>query len=257
MSFSGKALPFARGNHLLSMLSDDAHAALVPMLQLVQLDIRQMVHERGKPFSSDIYFPITCMLSVILPLVDGTAVEVGSVGNEGFSGVEILAGAESPFHTYFCQVPGKAMRISVVDFRQALDAVPGLRELVLGYLQGFMAQAAQSAACNSKHTMDARFARWMLLTHDRVENDDFKLTQEFMAQMLGVHRPTVSVVANRFQQAGLLQYSRGHVRILNRQGIEGVACECYFDIRSQFRRALGMRTADAGLGSGIAVSLAA
>lgn len=210
------------------------------MLQPVQLDARFIVHERGKPFSSDIYFPVTCILSVILPLRAGAAVEVGSLGNEGFSGVEMLAGAESPFHTYFCQIPGKALRMSTVDFGQALDAVPGLRKLAFGYLQCFMAQAAQSAACNTQHVIEARFARWMLLTHDRVEGDNFKLTQEFMAQMLGVHRPTVSIVANQFQQAGLLKYSRGQVQILNRQGIEEAACECYFDIRRQFQRVLGV-----------------
>ena len=239
MATSGKRRP-ARGNHMLSHLSDDAYAAIAPMLQPVQLGIKQLLHERDKPFSPDIYFPTTCVISALLPLLDGAAVEVGSMGNEGFSGVEMMAGADSPMNTYFCQVPGEALRMSVADFKQALETVPELHRLALACLQGFMAQMAQSAACNGQHSVEARFARWMLLTHDRVEGDDFKLTQEFIATMLGVQRPSVSLVANQFQQAGLLKYSRGHVQILNRQGIEEVCCECYVDVRSRFERLMGV-----------------
>lgn len=235
----GKFRP-PRGNHLLSLLSEDAHAALLPMLQPVQLGIKEMLHERGKPFSPYVYFPVNCAISAILPLLDGAAVEVGSVGNEGFSGVEMLTGADAPVNTYFCQIPGQAIRMAVADFMPALDTVPGLRKAAFGYLQGFLAQMAQSAACNGQHSVEARFARWMLITHDRVDGDEFKLTQEFMAQMLGVQRPSVSLVANQFQQAGLLRYSRGNVEILNRQGIEDVACECYFDVRGQFQRLMGI-----------------
>lgn len=240
MPSSGKRLP-ARGNHFLSKLSYDGHAALVPTLQLTQLDAKQVLHERGKPFSSDIYFPTTSTISVILPLLDGAAVEVGTVGNEGFSAVEMIAGAGSPHNTYFCQIPGEAMRMSVVNFKHALETVPELRTLACDYLQCFMAQMAQSVACNSQHATEARFARWMLITHDRVAGDDFQLTQEFIAQMLGVHRPSVSLIANQFQQAGLIQYSRGQIRILNRKGIEEVACECYFDVRSRFERVMGIQ----------------
>jgi CRP-like cAMP-binding protein len=199
-----------------------------------------MLHERDKPFSSDIYFPTTCTVSVILPLVDGAAVEVGMVGNEGFSGVEMLAGAQSPTNTYFCQIPDEAIRMSVVDFKQALESLPELRKLAFAYLHCFMAQMAQSVACNSQHSTEARFARWMLITHDRVVGDEFKLTQEFIAQMVGVHRPSVSLVANEFQQAGMISYSRGAMRILNRQGIEEVACECYLDVRSKFQSLMGI-----------------
>lgn len=231
----------ARGNYLLSQLSADTYAELAPMLEPVQLNIKQFVHERGKPFSSDMYFSTTCIVSSLLPLQDGAAVEVGSIGNEGFSVVEMMAGAEWPLNNYVCQVPGEAMRMALADFRQALETVPELRRLALAYLQCFMAQMAQSVACNGQHSVEARFARWMLITHDRVENDDFKLTQEFIAQMLGVHRPSVSLVANQFQQAGLMRYSRGHIHILNRQGIEEVCCECYSDVRSQFEQRMGIR----------------
>jgi len=240
MSSPSKSLP-VHGDYFLSLLPSNTHAALAPMLEPVQLGVKQKLHERGEPFSSDIYFPTTCLLSAILPLIGGSAVEVGSVGNEGFSGVEMLTGARSPINTYLCQVPGKAMRMSVVDFKHALETMPELRKLAFDYLHCFMALMAQSAACNSQHSTEARFARWMLIVHDRVAGDDFKLTQEVIAQMLGVHRSSVSLLANQFQRTGMIQYSWGDIRILNRQGIEELACECYFDVRSRLQEVMGIQ----------------
>jgi hypothetical protein len=170
-----------RGNHLLSLLPDDAYAALAPMLKATELAVKHVVHERDKPFT-DVYFPISATISAILPLLDGAALEVGTVGNERVSATEMLAGADAPINNFMCQIAGKAVRIAVQEFRQALDTVPGLRRLCFCYLQCYMAQMAQSAACNSQHAVEARFARWMLVTHDRVEGDDFRLTQELMAR---------------------------------------------------------------------------
>lgn len=230
----------ARGNHLLSMLSDDAYAALAPLLKPVKLDLKQVAHARGEPFTH-IYFPTTCAISAIRPLQNGAAVEVGTVGNEGFSGVEILSHADAALNDYIAQIQGEALRMTVADFRQAVDKMPELHKVVFAYMQGFLSQVSQSVACNRLHTVEARFARWMLLTHDRVAGDEFQLTQEFIAEMLGVQRPTVSLVAGQFQQAGLIKYSRGHVRILNREGLEEASCECYFDVRNQFQRLLGIQ----------------
>ena len=132
------------------------------------------------------------------------------------------------------------MRIAVQDFRQALKTVPGPRKLAFGYLQCYMARMAQSAACNSQHAVEARLARWMLITHDRVEGNDFRLTQEFMAQMRGVHRPGVSLIASQFQSAGLIRYSCGGIHIVNRQGLEAVWCECHAQVRDRFERVMGV-----------------
>src|SRR4051812_3135520 len=131
---SGERSRPARGNYLLSLLSDEAYAALAPKLEPVQLNIKQVVHERNKPFA-DVYFPTTAMISAILPLMDGAAVEVGTVGNEGLSAVEMLAGADTPINTFVSQIPGNAMRMSLADFRQVLESVPGLRKLAFAYLQ--------------------------------------------------------------------------------------------------------------------------
>jgi CRP-like cAMP-binding protein len=229
----------ARGNHLLSRLSDDGYAALAPMLHSTELAVRQVVHERDQPFT-DVYFPVSATISAILPLLDGAAVEVGTVGNEGVSAVELLAGAASPINNFICQIPGQAICMAVQDFRQSLDTAPELRRVAFSYLQCYMAQMAQSAACNSQHAVEARFSRWMLITHDRVEGDEFRLTQEFMAQMLGVHRPSVSLIASQFQSAGLIRYNRGNIQIVNRQGLEEVCCECYAQVRDRFERLLGV-----------------
>ena len=228
-----------RGNYVLSQLSDEAYTSLLPLLELVELSSKQMIHERTKPFV-DVYFPTTSMISAILPLMDGAAVEVGTVGNEGLTAVELVPGADSPHNTYICQIPGEALRMSVAAFTSAIERLPELRKMAFSYLQCYMAQMAQSAACNSQHSVEARFARWMLITHDRVQGDDFRLTQEFMAQMLGVHRPSVSLIANQFQVAGLIHYARGQIRILNREGIEDVCCECYGEVCSRFGRLMGI-----------------
>ena len=238
MIFARQSRP-SRGNHVLSLLSDHAFNTLLPLLEPVQVSTKQILHERGKPFV-DVYFPTTSMISAILPLLDGAAVEVGTVGNEGLSAVEMVAGADSPLNTFMCQIPGEAMRMAADDFRNAIETLPELHKLGFAYLQCYMAQMAQSAACNSQHSVEARFARWMLITHDRVKSDDFKLTQEFMAQMLGVHRPSVSLIANQFQVAGLIRYARGQISILDREGIEDVCCECYGQVRDRFERVMGI-----------------
>jgi len=238
MIFAKQSRP-SRGNHVLSLLSDHAYTTLLPLLEPVQLITKQMIHERSRPFV-DVYFPTTSMISAILPLMDGAAVEVGTVGNEGLSAVEMVAGADAPVNTFMCQIPGEALRMSADDFSNTIETLPELRKLGFAYLQCYMAQMAQSAACNSQHSVEARFARWMLITHDRVKNDDFKLTQEFMAQMLGVHRPSVSLIANQFQLAGLIRYARGQISILNREGIEDVCCECYGQVRDRFERLMGI-----------------
>jgi CRP-like cAMP-binding protein len=231
----------ARGNHLLSHLSEEAYAAIAALLQPAELAVKQVLYERGNPLSPYIYFPVNCGISAILPMQDGAAVEVGTVGNEGFCAVEVLTGADACINTYICQVPGQALRMSVADFMHALDKVPELSKLTRSYFQGYMSQVTQSVACNRLHSVEMRFARWMLITHDRVQGDEFELTQEFIAEMLGAQCPSVSLVAGQFQKAGLIQYSGGHMRILNRAGLEDTACECYFDVRDQFQRLLGVR----------------
>lgn len=226
-------------NHLLAKLSDKQLEPLCPMLERVHTNIRHVVHERNGTIPY-VYFPATSALSNLIFLEDGSAVEVGTVGNEGFSGVELLAGATLATETCVCQIEGNSLRIQTSDFREAVRSSSPLRHVAECYLQGYLGQLSQSVACNRKHSLEARFARWMLITHDRVQGQEFFLTHEYLADMLGSQRPSVSVVASGFQREGVLQYSRGHVRILDRAKLETEACECYANVRQQFKRVLGV-----------------
>lgn len=209
------------------------------MLGYVHTDIRHVVHERnGKiPY---VYFRNTAALSNLILLEDGFAVEVNTVGNEGFSGVELVAGATLATETCVCQIAGNHLRIKTGDFREAIKSSSPLRHFAECYLQGYLLELSQAVVCNRRHSLEARFARWMLATHDRVRGQEFYLTHEYLADMLGSQRPSVSVEAAGFQKEGVLQYKRGHVKILDRTRLEAEACECYANIRQQFKRVLGV-----------------
>jgi CRP-like cAMP-binding protein len=150
-------------------------------------------------------------------------------------------GAETSLHDYVCRIEGEALRMTAADFGQAVERVPELRRLAGAYLQGYLTQISQSVTCNSLHDLESRFARWLLLTQDRVRSDRFALTPNFLADMLVVDQPSVSLVANTFQRAGVIEYSKGNMQILERQQLEEASCECYFKIRDQFKRLLGIR----------------
>lgn len=225
-------------NRLLALLSAQDYHTLAPHLELVTLNIREIVGERGQPIRY-IYFPCTAVLSVLNLMLDGQAVEVGTIGNEGFSGIDVLVESDLATETFICQIKGEALRMPVADFKRTIDSNTPLRHVTLRYLQAYLSMVSQSVACNRLHNVEARFARWVLMTHDRVLGDDFYLTQEFLASMLGVHRPTISLVAGAFQQSGMIRYNRGHMTILKREALEDVCCECYDIVNKQFERILG------------------
>jgi CRP-like cAMP-binding protein len=225
-------------NLLLATLTDEQYDAIAPRLHTVQLKTKQVLFERNRP-PQYVYFPCGAVLSILAYMVNGAAVEVGTVGNEGFLGIEVLAGGELCTETAVCQVEGNTLRMAVNDFREAIAGDTPLRRVTQRYMLMYLSLVSQSVACNRLHTIEERFARWILMTHDRVEGDHFYLTQEFIADMLGVHRPSVSLVASAFQQAGFIRYSRGRMSILNRQGLEEVACECYGIVSEQVEHLLG------------------
>lgn len=155
-----------RGNHLLSQLSDEAYALLAPSLERVKVEVKQALHVRDQPITYNT-FPLTCVISALLPMQDGRGVEVGNVGNEGFSAVEVLTGGKLTLNDYFVQIVGDALRMTATDFMHAVENISGLRHVTAAFLHGFMAQAFQSVACNRLHVVDQRFARWILITQDR------------------------------------------------------------------------------------------
>ena len=185
-----------------------------------------------------VYFPQNCLISIHTRMSDGMAVEIAAVGREGLVGLPVFLGGEQTPSTAFCQIPGRSIRIAAPAFRAAARLSPAFDAVLLRYTQALLTQVSQSVACNRAHSIEQRCARWLLLTHDSVDGDSFLLTQEFLAEMLGVHRPQVSIVAGSLQQAGLIRYSRGRVRILDRAHLEAAACECYGVVTREYQRLL-------------------
>ena len=224
-------------NRLLAKLSDDQLEYLLSVSDMVETNVREELVQQGEPIKYA-YFPCTSALSCLVHLEEGSFVEVGTIGNEGFTSMELLLDATVAAESLVSPIPGMCVRVSVDAFMNAVSQSPPLRKLLRCSSQAYLCQVSQSVACNRMHSVDLRFARWLLVTHDRVEGNKFELTQEFLAGMLGVHRPSVSVVAGLFQQAGMIRYTRGHMEILDRPRLEESACECYGVVRKQFQRLL-------------------
>lgn len=228
-------------NALLALLPDEDYRSLAAHLQLVPTPFGTVLFERDKPIEY-VYFPCSGAHSVLAVMEDGSMVEVGTVGNEGLSTVDAIIGSEVGTETIVCQIPGESLRLPIGRFREVIAGDTPLRRIAQRYLQAYLSQVSQSVACNRLHTIEERFARWVLMSHDRVPGDEFQLTQEYLAGMLGVHRPSVSLVARTFQQAGIIKYARGTIAVLDRPALEEACCECYFVVRRQFERVLGKST---------------
>jgi CRP-like cAMP-binding protein len=227
-----------RGNLVLAALPDDVYAQCRRELEPVQLRMRQLLSARDEPIR-DVWFPLGAVASLIIPLGDGSAVEAATVGNEGVVGLPVFLGAASQPMDVFAQVPGPALRMSAEAFRELLaDADGPLARVLQRYTQTLFIQLAQNVACNRLHTVEQRCARWLLMTADRVPPGPLPLTQEFLAQMLGVRRASITEVAGRLASHGAITYTRGVVTVTDRAGLEQVSCECYPVIASTLRRML-------------------
>lgn len=223
------------GNRLLSALPPAEYQRLQPLLEPVSVPFNETVSEPGGPIPY-VYFPQTGVFFLITVLSDGAAVEFATVGCEGMVGLPLFLGRETMPSRALCQVEGQSQRLPAAAFRETVRRSEPLAALLRRYTQALMIQVAQSVACNRLHSIDERCARWLLMTHDRVGADQFALTQEFLAQMLGVRRPSVSTVASRLQRAGLIRYRRGRITVVDRKGLEAAACECYRIVRAEFDR---------------------
>jgi CRP-like cAMP-binding protein len=229
----------ARGNRLieaLAVLAPSDAAWVSTQIEPEELDIGQLIASAGEPLRH-VYFPETAVFSIISRMADGAAVEVGTVGNEGMVGVGVFLGADASVNETVAQIPGAAGRIESARFVDGAATRPELRRLLNRYTEAYLTQVAQTAACNRLHGIEARCARWLLMTHDRVgEAERFPLTQEYLAIMLGVRRGGVSLAAGMLRDAGLIRYSRGAIRVVDRSGLEKMACECYGIVRRHFDR---------------------
>ena len=229
-------------NQLLRALSAADYALLVPHLRRVTLAAGEIIADPlARPRHA--YFPETAVLSLIIVMTDGAAVEAASVGNEGVVGLSTFLGAGAMSTRCLAQIAGDAQRVSVGALARAVTSSRALAQLLGRYTQAFINQLAQSVACNRLHNIDQRCARWLLMTHDRVGGGDtFDLTQEFLSYMLGVRREGVSGASRALQHRGIIRYRRGHISVLDRPALERAACECYGETRADYTRLLGSRS---------------
>jgi len=214
-------------NHLLAALPADDYARLAPAFGTTALKLKRFLYKPGEPVDQ-VYFPGGGFASVVTVLKDGGMVEVATIGREGMLGMfAVLDGNPSPAATMVQAETDVCYTMSAKAFRQEMDRRRAFYELVTRYGQALVGFIMQSTACNAVHSVEQRLSRWLLLAHDRVGKDEFPLTQEFAAMMLGTSRPTVTVVAGTLQRAGLITYHRGRLTIVNRKNLEAASCECY------------------------------
>jgi CRP-like cAMP-binding protein len=223
-------------NRLLAALPRVEHERLAPHLENVSLSLSQILFRPDDEIAYA-YFPTDSIVSLLTDLSDGSGMEVGLVGREGLVGISvILGGSETKVATV--QAAGGALKIRADVLRKEFQRGGVLQTGLLHYTHALMTQISQSVVCNVRHPLAGRLARWLLMYHDRLGRDEFELTHEFMAAMLGVRRAGVSEVANELQRLGFISYRRGHVRILDREGMEEFACECYPVVKVKYDRYL-------------------
>jgi CRP-like cAMP-binding protein len=227
-----------RSNGLIAAMQPADYARLKPHLQVVELRPRTVLAQAGDRIKY-VYFPHTAVVSMIVVMSESGAAETAMIGREGVALFEVLFGDARAIHHTVVQVSGTASRIPVRDFCEAVEGSPTLRAQLFCYVRALFIQVTQSVACNGLHKLEERCARWLLMAHDRARREKFALTQDYLAEMLGVYRPTVTAVARGFQKAGLIRYSRGMITVLDRDGLEAAACECYPIARQAHARTFG------------------
>jgi len=231
-----RQLEHGRFNRFLATLPPHDFSLLAPHLRTAPLERGMMLHDVGEKIEH-VYFPHTGMVSLVVVMQSGATVETATIGRAGAIGARAGLGAQSTFARAIVQLPGTAAMLSAAQFHAAASQSQGIRELVVRYNDLLLAKIQQSVACNALHTLEERLCRWLLQTHDCMDGDVIPLTQEFLGQMLGVRRTTVTIAARLLQSAGLIRYRRGHIQILDRKALEDIACECYAVVRQNAEKA--------------------
>jgi CRP-like cAMP-binding protein len=222
-------------NRLLSALSTEDFEQLAPHLSSIDLEKGRLLYDPGDSITS-VYFPTEGVVSLMTLMESGEAIESATIGREGALGLQAAISPRESLSRAIVQVPGRALRTPASVLQDVWRKSPNLRDLVDRHNEAVYGHAIQSVACNALHSVEARFCRWLLACHDRIDSDTIQLTQEFLADMLGVQRTTVTAVAQTLQNKGLIRYRRGVVDILDRQGLEHAACECYETVRRTYQR---------------------
>lgn len=213
-------------NRILASLSDEVLERVSPHLEPVDLTHGKILYDMNGPVTQ-VYFPNNAMVSLVTDMADGKVVEVGLVGNDGMTGIPALMGEATSPERAIVQIPNGGWRAPLTLVKEEFMRAGELHRLLLAYARQLMRQVSQTAACNASHTAEERLSRWLLMCQDRIQGNHLELTQEFIAEMLGTRRATVSLAAMVLQSDGLIQYSRGHIKITDRPGLEEFTCECY------------------------------
>lgn len=224
-------------NHLLAAFVPEAWRRWEPLLEWTDLPLGKVLCESGCTMSHA-YFPTTAIVSLLNVMENGSSAEIAVVGNEGIVGIPLLMGGESTPSRAVVQSAGSGYRMRAEAIRKECERSSGVLPLMLRYTQALMTQMAQTAACNRHHTLDQQLCRWLLMSLDRLQSDELLMTQELIANMLGVRREGVTEAALKLQAAGLIRYARGHIKVLDRAGLEKRTCECYAVVRGEYDRLL-------------------
>lgn len=232
--------PIALQNRLLALLPKTAFKRLLPQLEQIHLERDDLLYE-ARAAIEYAYFPVHGVLSALAVMPAGACIEVGTIGREGGAGVFGSVGRSWSPNRVVAQGTGESLRIKSVHLQKAADADAGLRDLLMRYHSYSLTQMSQSVACNGLHQIPQRCCRWLLMTHDRAGKHEFDLTHEYLAMMLGVRRPGVTEVLQRLKEQGMIDYSRGSIKIVNRKALEAACCDCYAIVEKEYARLLGAR----------------
>lgn len=218
-------------------MTPKAYELLSPHLSPVRIRKGAVIYELDEPIRH-VYFVTRGLVSLVKTMKDGRMVEIGAIGTDGITGINAMFDVDTALFETIMQIPGEALKISIAELRRAMDEDRQLHDLMEGYVHVILAQIAQTAACNRLHSTKERCCRWLLACHDSAGADEFQLTQEFLAMMLGVRRVSVTIAASGLQKAGYIKYRRGRITITSRSGLESHACECYTAVRAVSERLL-------------------
>ena len=231
------ANPDPRRNHLLAALAEEPYRRLLPELELIAMPLGWVLYESGMPLKY-VYFPVSGIISLLYVTNNGASSEIAITGNEGLVGISLFMGGESTTNRAVVQCAGHAYRMAAGVLKREFALGGEFQYLALRYTQTLITQMAQTSVCNRHHTLDQQLCRWLLLSIDRLEGAELIMTQELIANMLGVRREGVTEAAGRLQQAGLISYSRGRISVLKRAALEKRVCECYAVVKQEFERLL-------------------
>ena len=227
-------------NQLLGLLPVEGYERLAPHLQKFSFKSGTVLYEPNEVMDFA-YFPNTAMISVVSIMEDGSTTEIGLIGNEGMVGLPIILGGKQNISRVIVQVPGETWKLKADILLEEFQHSPQLQRILLLYTQARLTQVSQSAACNRQHNIEERLARWLMSVHDCVQADEIPLTQEFVANMLGVRRSGVTIAANSLQQSGMISYRRGKITLLDYDALIKTSCECYKLVQNEYIRLLGFR----------------